>query len=74
MTEKENRMKDLEKTWREIESYAKATLGKYSEDFLSRTYLGGYSEYNGKISTTAADRAWNSLTVPSASADYAQGT
>ena len=64
-------MKDLEKTWQEIESYAKATLGKYSEDFLSRTYLGGYSEYNGKISTTAADRAWNSLTAPSLSADYA---
>ena len=71
MTEKEKRMKDLEKLWNEIEDYSKKTLGKYSEDFLSRTYLGGYSEYNGKISTTAADRAWNGLTAPSASADYA---
>ena len=63
-------MKDLEKTWQEIESYAKATLGKYSEDFLSRTYLGGYSEYNGKISTTAADRAWKNLTEASSREEY----
>ena len=63
-------MENLEKTWQEIENYAKTTLGKYSEDFLSKTYLGGYSEYNGKISTTSADRAWKNLTEASSREEY----
>ena len=57
-------MENLKKIWEKMEEYAKDTLGDNADDFLSKTYLRGHSEYKDHILSTNADNAWKSLTEP----------
>lgn len=57
-------MENLKKIWEKMEEYAKDTLGDNADDFLSKTYLRGYSEYKDHVLSTNADNAWKGLTEP----------